>query len=463
MNHCAHHPPLTLAELLREPIGTWPDVVLAARREDRLPVVTSSDHTFEQAALASLDPSGRVREPAVVALAGHRHGGELPFLLLRLNDWVQEVRTAASSAVAERMHADAARAWLDCLPLALRVTGGTRADHAWVLESVGRLLVAEGNDAVLADGLQSPETGVRRFCQRSALVHGGQAATQALRGMERSRHPNDRLLAARHWLAGADASGLRLLLAETARDHSPAVRRAVLEAAAERIPDDVRGQLLDALLAKSNPLRRMAQFHLRTTVNLAAIYRDALAEGACPVATLRGLGECGSAEDATATSAFFHDDRPAVRAAAVEATGKLHAPLHFDALMDRLRDASGSVRRAAARALLPFARQLAPHVSALYDDPGDIRARRSGLILIEKLPKWQQIVPLLRSARGSDAELATVARELLHKWVRQFNRSPLPPTDAQLTRITAELAETAPCLDGTPLLRSLRELVFWRH
>ncbi len=53
--------------------------------------------------LASFHKSGYVRETATQQLALQRTGEELPFLLIRLNDWVSEVREVATKAVRARL------------------------------------------------------------------------------------------------------------------------------------------------------------------------------------------------------------------------------------------------------------------------------------------------------------------------------------------------------------------------
>ena len=53
--------------------------------------------------MASLHFSGNVRDEALRKLSDVQDGTELPFLLMRLNDWVQEVRHTAHLLVRERL------------------------------------------------------------------------------------------------------------------------------------------------------------------------------------------------------------------------------------------------------------------------------------------------------------------------------------------------------------------------
>lgn len=52
---------------------------------------------------ASFHPNGYVRERAVQLLANDFSGSELPYLLIRMNDWVEPVRKKAKDAVISRL------------------------------------------------------------------------------------------------------------------------------------------------------------------------------------------------------------------------------------------------------------------------------------------------------------------------------------------------------------------------
>jgi hypothetical protein len=80
-------------------------------------------------ALASMHKSGFVRERAVRLLAGRRDGGELPLLLVRVNDWVAPVREAAGAAVRARLQPAYAVHFVRCLTLVEDLGGERRASH----------------------------------------------------------------------------------------------------------------------------------------------------------------------------------------------------------------------------------------------------------------------------------------------------------------------------------------------
>jgi hypothetical protein len=105
--------------------------------------------------LANFHESGYIREEAVLRLAKSTGGTELLFLLIRLNDWVAEVREAARLAVGPRLSPPYAGSLVENLPLVARLGQAARADHNQVVEAVESLLKsAECRDALLRAVLQ---------------------------------------------------------------------------------------------------------------------------------------------------------------------------------------------------------------------------------------------------------------------------------------------------------------------
>src|SRR5687768_3502571 len=74
----------------------------------------------------SFHPSGRVRERAVKRLAATSGGLELPFLLIRLNDWVDVIARRAEEAVRARLLPAYAEEFVDQLPIVLRLESRKR-------------------------------------------------------------------------------------------------------------------------------------------------------------------------------------------------------------------------------------------------------------------------------------------------------------------------------------------------
>jgi hypothetical protein len=112
--------------------------------------------------LASFHLNGHVREAAVAELASQRTGKELPFLLIRLNDWVPQVREAAASAVQARIKSAYAVHLLANISLVFRLRVCGRVEKKFVDDICGLLKGAEC-EKILRAGTTSKDKAVRRI------------------------------------------------------------------------------------------------------------------------------------------------------------------------------------------------------------------------------------------------------------------------------------------------------------
>jgi hypothetical protein len=89
--------------------------------------------------LLSFNAEGRIRELATRVLAGLSGGEEVPFLLLRANDWVSQVVQPARNGLLRRCTAEYASIFAAALPLVERVAGKRRVDHGGLVRAIHAL------------------------------------------------------------------------------------------------------------------------------------------------------------------------------------------------------------------------------------------------------------------------------------------------------------------------------------
>ena len=238
-------PPLTLAEWMTVPAAKWVDAdaafrwnrtgieVARSRWKGRMPWRLSSvteDRLFEELALGCCNWNGRTRQAAVKELARRTHGMELPFLLLRLNDWAWQVRTQAANALKDRLHAGYAGHWVRWVPLADRVTQGLREDHAWLMPELQALLGSPQCLDELWDGLKSEVRFTRMWCLNVALERGGAVAQAACELAMHDREPSIRFQALRRRMMAATPAEVQIWHAKWGRDSFMPIRRLLLQA-----------------------------------------------------------------------------------------------------------------------------------------------------------------------------------------------------------------------------------------
>jgi hypothetical protein len=399
--------------------------------------------------IASCHHDGYVREQAVRRLAAparrlatRGEGRELPFLLIRMNDWVSQVATAAAAAVDARLRQDVAETWIPLLPLLVRLGRLTRRKSlAAVLERVTALLRAPDNAILLVDAFTSAPPGVRR--EILAIALGTSAWPLVLERAMTDRDVVVRLRAARHLAALPDPATRRRLLDAAARDRFLPVRREALtlQLAAAALAGALQESDLAATLLDRDPaIRHLARRELAKLGaghDAAAFYRRALAARQAPIAALTGLAETGKQADAALALPWTGEASSRLRATAVRTLAKLDAPAHLPALVDLARVGSPRVAREAGRALAANTHLL--RIEQIWAALESAAAYNRTVLsaVLERFSKWDTLPYLLTLAYGD--EPAPSARAALKRWDHRFNRSFVQPSAEQRQRILVAL------------------------
>lgn len=404
----------------------------------RLDAVTlgqfAANSEFGALAFASMHPNGRIREAAVKYLAQLDEGRELPFLLLRTNDWVKPVRELARKFTLDRLHPNYASAYLSNLPLILRLEGCRRVEHGELIDGVGRLLASDACRAVLEDGLRSEDRDTRLACLRFLNSGGNGARRDALIKALSDRDALIRLWAARLLLGTATGEEREKICDLLEKDRFMPIRREALQACLVAGGTRATAKLRSALFDRHRSIRDLARFHLRDELDAAATYREAIgaSNGADLAVAIRGLGECGDKSDAKRLATYLDNPTVGIREAAVTAIGQLDARSHEESLRMAIVDTSARVSKAACAALEPLfpgKTDLQLYAPMLAAEPDPHRRRRI-LRLINHASKWVRISHLLAACRDTSAEVSEFAVAAMEICLRRYNRDFTIPTAA---------------------------------
>ncbi|MCM5681558.1 hypothetical protein M8A51_18695 [Schlegelella sp. S2-27] len=140
--------------------------------------------SWEAWLLEARSSSGYRREAAVRALALSGDDRALPVLLERANDWVPQVRQAATRAVGAYLREEHLSAWRAALPMVAALQRARRADHTELLSAILAFLAQPMCLAVLKTDLVSPHREVQRllFQVELSAVRDDSSRYQLLRG-----------------------------------------------------------------------------------------------------------------------------------------------------------------------------------------------------------------------------------------------------------------------------------------
>lgn len=400
--------------------------------------------------LLSFHHNGYVRERAIKLLAGIADGSEIPFLLIRLNDWVSPVADAAAKALKQRLNDAHLPYLLRHIALVLRLLQLRRRDLSEVVGLVGDLLTRVENDAALAEAILSPNRELRRGVVHIGLRRGGEAACRTVRHGLGSEDPVVRLWCVKQLedRFHGDDNSLDAILERLVTDRSMPVRREALRTVARVHRERERDVWQSALLDESVAIRELAQVCLRRlgVANLAEFYRQALLNTPDSISALSGLCETGVADDLPVIRGYLSHGFANRRSAALRGVGRIAGAAAFEEIVACLRDPSPKVTRLAVKLLrdeLPTA-DLAPLYTVVRQATWP-HSRIAALRLISNAGKWRSLPWLIKASDHWDQETGEEAAKLFESWFHH------PHVNRVWTRPSAEdRREIHSALDDLP-------------
>jgi HEAT repeat protein len=386
-------------------------------------------------ALCASHRSGYVRQQAVRRLGKAPEVDAWPFLLLRLNDWVSEVRRTALQVVLSLLPQVPVHALVRYLPLVERLGLALRARHDEVVARVHQRLLSPEALPVVKELLPQLPLRIRRETYRLMLSAGGEGDT-VLRALE-DRDPVIQAWAAARAPDIFTGGALLRVLERLERSRSMMARREAFVTYAQKFHELANRKLRLALLDRHPSIRDYAR--RRLGLDAAAFYREALTQPDPCAAAVAGLGEVGTARDADSLETLLRHPRILLRREAVKAVGKLGGPLRRERLMLAFGDPSPGVVRAAARGLIREAGSLplewVRRWLSFGAEPYQVRA---ALPLVGAMNRWDglELILGLFEARLNPAQ----AEQALATWLGAYNSRFVAPRTEQLDRLRARLA-----------------------
>jgi hypothetical protein len=394
-------------------------------------------------ALASLHPSGYVREAAVRQLAYKAEWPALAFLLLRTNDWVPEVSGLALGVCRQRLSFWPVSAFAEALPFVDHLETCVRGDSTALVSDVRAALRSEFGLAALRSVSRSKDRFVRRSAYKLAL--GVEPiAPDLLDAALVDEDPLIRVRAAERLCQGEPVEAWAPRLAG---ERLAAVRRVAVVQLAKR-----EGMPFEAFfpfaLDSNRAVREVARFRLKALgfAGLAELYRQHLGDsGRRLLGAMAGLGEEGGAGDADLVRPLRLHPRVKVRLVAVLALGRLVAEGQHQDFFAALGDRSSKVAAAAADELARRAPGIpVDRILAEFSAPPGPHVRRGLLQVIARKRHWTTARLLLEALALVTEEERGPVLASLDVWLCEANYSyqQVPPEDA--ARILALL----PSLEG---------------
>jgi HEAT repeat protein len=395
--------------------------------------------------VSSFHNNGFVREKAIHELGNIWSGKELPFLLIRLNDWVSNVRDAASTAVAARLQPNYAFFFIDCLPLIMQIGKRNRVIQSSVITSIQKLLQAETSRPSLYHGFRSQDRFVRRACFQIAF---DAKTISPLEIIELGIKDSDNLI--RLWCvqkvrALSEDAKVDLLLKAFGIDPYMNIRREALRTYVAKFPERASEELRKFLLDSHRSMREEARYWLTKIdpMDFASFYRKSLSQGNKDLSSISGLEETGNASDGPLIETYVTHPLVRIRRVATEALAKLNPKGYTELFMRVLLDPSVRVSREATKALEQNGHLIDPQrLWDILENTNQNHIKSNLLSLFAHLPKWESIFYLIKAALSADEFISKMAYQKIDNWRSHFNSSFTNPTSLQKENLLKLLAES---------------------
>lgn len=390
--------------------------------------------------LISFHRNGYVREEAVKLLAKISDGAEVPFLLIRQNDWVTAISRRAQAAVEQRLGYSYSQYWYNNLDLVAHLPEFGRNDLSHITDAAFSQLLAPEHAERLGSLLTSGDRKtIRRFMKRSFELPGSHCERVAQLGIE-SEDAVVRLWSARQLLSQATDDRLidRLL-----SDGFAPVRREAYVARAEANSEEEDKVWMQAAFDRSAGVRDLARFQLRKLghADIREQYLARLQDNPEDVSALMGLSECSEEQDVTLLRDYSAHDRSRFRRVAIAGLTRLLEEQIADDLVDWLADESPSVAKQAARSLQDYASTV--EGERLWKALARSRTnngRKTCLRLFYEMGKWKSLPWLIRAFTLGNSLVSEQAELLARTWLNS-NRVFTKPSESERLAITTACSD----------------------
>ena len=401
-----------------------------------------SETAVELLGIVTFSHNGRTRESALKALGNLAHSRAVPYVLLRLGDWVPEVRRAAWDALQALMSLGIAKDLLCHYALIERLQGIRRCNLQPVIDGIQTYLRSDEASPEIEAAFRSGTSAVRLFAFR--LLQGRLTADLITEAVS-DPAPAIRAWLVR-WLASSPERGHADLVNQLLRDGSSYISTRMIGALDRDQIIQHRDCLLDLAFSDTGAVRNAARFavHQAGEFDFAAEARRlilAASPDTMKAGVVATLGETGTASDFALVRPILASRRSVVRKAAVEACMRLGKDEAVDSVVALLDNPARGVRLAVAGMLAGT--DLLPWYPTIREilRSGSAGGQRQALGLLILQGGWEAVPEMLCGLSSEHESVRRYAWWSIEAWYRKYKcMGWLKPSEAVRSALRQELA-----------------------
>lgn len=273
-------------------------------------------------------PNGYIRYKAIKTLAENSIQDAIPFLIIRANDWVEEIRILCLATLNSIVKNELICHFVELLPLLeqLKIKGRTEHmyDRIQFIRKIESVLATQCSDALFRK-INSHEIIITRYAF-AILANSDskieQLLTATLNNSDIIIKVNAFNLASKRY----DPNQFLIYLNKIKDDKLMLIRKMVLYAFIEHYPDQAKGVLENALLDRSRSIRKLSRYYLKQQgiSEFSDYYREALTRQDKTIKqAILGLSESGNKSDFRYIRPFISERSSRLNSAIINAAFKM--------------------------------------------------------------------------------------------------------------------------------------------
>ena len=399
--------------------------------------------------------NGFKREDAVRRLGMLGNPVAIPKLIVRVNDWVPQVREAARKALLMLMAPKNAKAFAESLPDLFHLRTCGRDNHAQFIDDVLEYLLKVENVDCIREVAFSLEPKVARIavrlCFDYALLDRDELVAKCL------SHPDVlvRNIAADH-LREISGANLDALLKLAIKDPYMPIRREAFQIYLRHSPEQGEVIANTFLFDRHVSIRELAIIHLlRKGGDVRGLYSSEISNGSQNISrrkfSILGLAYLDAKEEIPSILQYLNNKSPGIRKSSIQALEKLMGDESKYFLLSALDDLSPGVAKESSRLIAKRKFKFGSHeINEAINIQGHPHTLALVMRAMRKSNKWERLIFLLRvmiDVTDDDPSNNGVVQSELAVWDADFNRSSSQPSAMQIQMINRDYANCSSFLN----------------
>lgn len=380
---------------------------------------------------ASFNPNGFIREKAVRRLS--KFNSSLPYIILRQNDWVLQVRQAAREAFDKRMQNLAKGELLAALPYAEKLKWSTRGSHGEYTQIFFNKLLSQEHREDLVNGLRSDNIRTRRICIEALFEVSQPDIELALNQLKYEPEPFLRtILFEKIRNTGQDMKEPSYIMLNDKFARNRALALQYLNVKQENIYD-ISMKLLFDKDAYIRALARSIIKQYKSDFNFRKIYLENIEPFGAPA--ILGLGETGQADDTEIIENYLNDKRAAIVRAALISLMKLKSEKYKTLITEKLMDNRIGVVKTAQKLFIKYNVADYNKVFEIFKEASYEYTKIKCTAILFKASKWERLIYMLEVLSSTEESVVKLSLQFIQSWIFGFNRSYIQASSQQKDKI----------------------------